>query len=64
MNLHTLTKLRSAAKQRDGAEGTLFLHQWPTGFQEVIFATETLADQFLIKLNKGEEQKPTATETE
>ena len=51
MKLHTLTKIRRAMKQQDGAEGILYIHQWPTGFQELVFATETLAQQFLDKLN-------------
>lgn len=56
MNLHTLTKIRRAIKTKDGAEGILYVHQWPTGFQELIFATETLAEQFLQKLNQNEQE--------
>lgn len=54
--LHTLTKIRRALKSRDGYDGILYVHQWPTGFQELVFATETLASQFLDKLN----QEPTS----
>lgn len=52
MKLHTLTKIRRATKQQDGAEGYLYVHQWPTGFQELVFSTESLAQQFLDKLNE------------
>lgn len=52
MKLHTLTKIRRASKHGDGAEGILYVHQWPTGFQELIFETEALAQQFLGKLNE------------
>jgi hypothetical protein len=52
MKLHTLTKIRRATKHSDGAEGILYIHQWPTGFQELIFETEALAQQFLGKLNE------------
>lgn len=52
MCLHTLTKIRRATKSRDGHEGFLFVHQWPTGFQELVFETEALASNFLNHLNK------------
>lgn len=52
MKLHTLTKIRRATRQQDGSEGYLYLHQQPTGFQEMIFSTESLAQQFLDKLNE------------
>lgn len=52
MKVHTLTRLRAAHKHEDGAEGILYMHQWPTGFQELIFANERLAEQFLARLNQ------------
>lgn len=58
MKLHTLTKLRVTHKERDGHEGFLYVHQWPTGFQEVIFANEKLAEQFLAHLNTNEVPAP------
>lgn len=51
MDLHTLTKLRAAHKNLDGAEGFLYVHQWPTGFQQVIFENEKTAEAFLKMLN-------------
>ena len=52
MKLHTLTKIRRATKSGDGSEGILYIHQQPGGFQEMIFETEALAQQFLAKLNE------------
>lgn len=66
MKLHTLTKIRRSTKACDGAEDILYVHQWPTGFQELIFETEALAQQFLGKLNEdgaqenGNAQPPSA----
>lgn len=51
MNLHTIHLIRRAHKNTDGVEGLLYLHQWPTGFQELVFEREELARQFLDKLN-------------
>lgn len=63
MKIHTLTRLRSAHKHEDGAEGILYMHQWPTGFQELIFANEKLADQFLARLNQEEDKSCTTATT-
>lgn len=52
MDLHTLTKVRTANKHSDGAQGIVYVHQWPQGFKEVVFESETLADKFLEMLNK------------
>lgn len=61
--LHTLTKIRLAHKSKDGAEGILYVHQWPTGFQELIFTSEKMAEQFLDKLNGEEAEMPATPQT-
>lgn len=61
MKLHTLTKIRRATKQTDGAEGILYIHQWPNGFQEMIFETEALGQQFLTRLNEDGTSKNAVT---
>lgn len=43
---HTVTYLRHASAKRDGADGVLCLHKWPTGYQELIFASRKAAQDF------------------
>lgn len=62
MKLHTLTYIRRATKSRDGHEGLLYVHQWPTGFQELVFENEALAAKFLQHLNVGDVQPTDARE--
>jgi len=52
MDLHTLTKIRRAHKNNDGVEGIVYVHQWPSGFQEVVFESEKIAEDFRKKLNE------------
>lgn len=48
---HTLTYLRKAVKAKDGDDGLLYRHEWPTGFQELIFSSEEAAKRWLQGLN-------------
>jgi hypothetical protein len=61
MNLHTLTKIRRASKHGDGAEGIVYVHQWPSGFQELIFENEKIAEEFLKTLNSADKPKADVT---
>lgn len=48
---HTLNYVRKATQKKDGCDGFLYIHHWPTGWQELIFASHKLANKFLKKLN-------------
>lgn len=51
MKEHKLSYLRVAHKQKDGADGVLYMHQWATGYQELVFVNEEAAKKFEDRLN-------------
>lgn len=38
--METLNFVRVATKAKDNADGFLYIHNWPTGWQELIFHTK------------------------
>lgn len=48
---HELRYRRLARKATDGADGLLFVHVWPTGFQFLVFDSRRDAAQFEARLN-------------
>lgn len=51
MKKHKLSYLRVAHKQKDGADGVLYHHQWPTGHQDLVFVSKEAAEKFEARLN-------------
>lgn len=49
--LENLTYLRVAYKAKDGDNGFLYIHTWPSGYQELVFSSHTAAERFKAKLN-------------
>ena len=43
----TLIYRRKATHAKDNADGLLYLHRWPTGYQELIFRDEDAAQKWL-----------------
>ena len=50
--MEKLTYIRKATKGKDGQDGYLYRHSWPTGFQELIFNNKGAADKFRDTLNQ------------
>jgi hypothetical protein len=42
-----------ATKQKDASDGLLYIHSWPTGWQELIFHSKQHAADFLCSMNRG-----------
>jgi hypothetical protein len=49
---HTLSYVRPANKRKDGYDGFLYLHRWPTGYQFLVFNTKKQAEFAETNLNK------------
>lgn len=47
----TLTCMRTAYKQKDGADGFLYVHAWKTGFQELVFPSHEAAGKLIDRMN-------------
>ncbi len=50
----TLHFLRMATKAKNGRTGVLYVHNWATGYQELIFDDHESAKRFEAKLNTPE----------
>ena len=48
----TLGFVRRATAKRDGGDGFLFIHHWPTGWQELVFPSRADAARFLAAANR------------
>lgn len=46
MSKGTLKYVRVATKGKDSCDGLLYIHQWPTGHQELVMVSEAHADKF------------------
>lgn len=51
--MHTLTFKRVASHRTDGSDGLLYIHSWPTGWQELIFHSREHAAGFLRSMSGG-----------
>lgn len=51
--IHTVSYVRLATKARDGANGLLYIHRWPTGHQSLVFSKVADANTFEARLNKA-----------
>lgn len=49
---HSLHYKRMATKHNDGAKGFMYVHVWPTGYQELIFPSKEAAAKYLAAVNK------------
>jgi hypothetical protein len=47
---HTLGYLRIAKKATDSYNGLLYRHGWPTGYQDLIFQSESDAIKFITNV--------------
>jgi len=52
--MHTLNFVRVARKAKDNANGFLYIHNWPTGFQELIFKSKEKAEEWILIVNTKE----------
>lgn len=59
---HTLNYVRVANAKKDGYDGFLYIHHWPSGWEELIFASHTLANKFINKLNNKIEANESTTQ--
>ena len=46
MTTETLTFQRIAIKKKDGYDGFMYVHCWPTGYQQLIFDTKEQAEKY------------------
>lgn len=51
MSHNTLSYLRIATAARDGSDGLLYHHSWPTGYQELVFRDAAHAKRWLASAN-------------
>lgn len=51
LSLHSLTYIRRATVARDGSAGLLYLHDYGTGYQHLIFQTHEHAKTWETELN-------------
>ena len=56
MRNETLNFVRVARESKDSHNGFLYIHNWATGFQELIFSSEEAAETWIEIQN----QKPTS----
>jgi hypothetical protein len=49
--METLNFVRVATKAKDNADGFLYIHNWATGWQELIFHTKEEAALWVNSLN-------------
>jgi len=54
MAIEKLTYHRMATKAKDGKSGPLYIHSWPTGFQELIFDNHEAATKVQSLFNNPE----------
>ena len=50
--METLNFVRVATKAKDDANGFIYIHQWETGFQELIFTSKESAEEWIKNQNK------------
>ena len=53
--MHTVTYIRKSQKAVDHPDGFVFLHRWPTGYQELVFQTLEDAAKFCDSCNQEKE---------
>ena len=51
-SMQTLHFVRVATKAKDSLDGLLYIHQWETGFQELIFNSKESAENWIKNQNK------------
>jgi len=51
-SMQTLHFVRAATKAKDSLDGLLYIHQWETGFQELIFNSKESAENWIKNQNK------------
>lgn len=47
---NSLAYIRCAHKEKDGHDGLLYLHRWPTGFQYLIFPDSHTAEEWIGRI--------------
>jgi hypothetical protein len=48
---HTLDFVKIASPAKYVSAGRLYIHRWPTGWQELIFSTDAEAQEWLAIVN-------------
>jgi hypothetical protein len=46
-----LDYVRVATEDTDNANGYLYIHHWPTGWQQLVFPSKSIAETWIIKIN-------------
>jgi len=55
--MNKLIYIRKATVKQDGAEGLLYRHEWPTGWQDLVFSNYRAVEAFQYQLeNKAGER--------
>ena len=52
----TLSFARVATQAKDNADGFLYVHNWATGFQQLVFASKEAAETWISNTNEQREE--------